>query len=436
MNILQVDTQIGPQKVFAHFAVSLSDQPESITDQWINCLLRLVTHDFNQKSWNKSEEFDVFIHPATNPAKRLIKERFNSLVYSCAVTLSLDTKVTEFLARYTNITNSLACIVRSFESVEYLRPLAAVGVIIGTHLVEPYISLTSSSNTSWDKLCSSFPSLYQNLSTINPALLLDLSQPAFDFVTPERFNSCLYSSELLQPTINIIEQYRSEIISVLELLLPKLAEGWARQRGEFFGFGNTSPSKATVLTLDQEKLKQAPVSNLDSERAVGSINHELKTRGAKELKAASSSLVKSKGHSLIAGKVMDKKFTKMTTKGGEIPAILEKWEEKQQELRRQGMEVKEVANLSLDKQRNADLDKLASLGGPFTSPDQVKLYMDRKDVDAKEKEKRLYLEVRHAKSSSISFPKVGVLMANISLKNFSSGVRAVQIEERPQKSAN
>ena len=85
---------------------------------------------------------------------------------------------------------------------------------------------------------------------INPALLLDLSQPAFDFVTPERFNSCLYSSELLQPSINIIEQYRSEIISVLELLLPKLAEGWARQRGEFFGFGNGSKlDRGTSLTL-------------------------------------------------------------------------------------------------------------------------------------------------------------------------------------------
>ena len=65
MNILQVDTQIGPQKDFAHIAVSLSDQPESITDQWIDCLLRMVTHDFNQKSWNKAEEFDIFIQPDT-----------------------------------------------------------------------------------------------------------------------------------------------------------------------------------------------------------------------------------------------------------------------------------------------------------------------------------------------------------------------------------
>ena len=109
----ELDTTIGPNKICANFAVSLSDQQDSITEQWINCLLQLVTHDFDHKAWNKADEFDVFIHPATNPAKRLIKERFNSLVYSCAVTLALDCQVTDFLAKYTNITNTLACIVRS-----------------------------------------------------------------------------------------------------------------------------------------------------------------------------------------------------------------------------------------------------------------------------------------------------------------------------------
>ena len=117
----ELDTVIGPEKIFAHFAVSLSDQQDSITEQWISCLLRLVTHDFDHKAWNKADEFDIFIHPDINPAKRLIKERFNSLVYSCAVTLALDSKVTAFLEKYTNVTNSLACIVRSFETVEYLR---------------------------------------------------------------------------------------------------------------------------------------------------------------------------------------------------------------------------------------------------------------------------------------------------------------------------
>ena len=89
----EIDTTIGPHKIFAHFNVSLSDQNESVTQQWLNCLLRLVSHDFDHKSWNKANEFDIFLAPGVNPAKRLIKERFNSLVYSCAVALFLDVQV-------------------------------------------------------------------------------------------------------------------------------------------------------------------------------------------------------------------------------------------------------------------------------------------------------------------------------------------------------
>ena len=403
----EIDTTIGPEKIFAHFSVSLSDQQDSVTEQWINCLLRLISHDFDHKSWNKADEFDAFIYPATNPAKRLIKERFNSLVYSCAVTLALDSQVTSFLDKHSNISNTLTCIVRSLERVEHLRILAAVGVILGTHLVEPYLSMTSSSTTTWDKLISAFPTLYKDLTNVQTDLLLDLTKPALSFVSPQRFKDCLYPSDLLKPTVLVIDQFRSEITAVLNVLLPRLASGWARQRGEMFGFGTTSPSESTISRLDQQKLSSAPISNLDAERSVGSINHELNIRGAKELKAASSAHVKAKGPQLAldSGKVMDKKFIKMTKKGGEIPTIIEQWERKQKELKKKGLEDKEIASISIDKQRNADLEKLTKMDGPFTRPDAVATYMARKDIKEDEKGKRLYLEVRHAKNSSVSFPK-------------------------------
>ena len=39
----EIDVAIGPDKIFAGFAVSLSDQQESVTLQWQDCLTRLVT---------------------------------------------------------------------------------------------------------------------------------------------------------------------------------------------------------------------------------------------------------------------------------------------------------------------------------------------------------------------------------------------------------
>ena len=97
---------------------------------------------------------------------------------------------------------------------------------------------------------------------------------------------------------------------------------------------------------------------------------------------------------------MDKKFIKMTKKGGEIPTIIEQWELKQKELKKKVLEDKEIANISIDKQYNAYLEKLTKMDGPLTSPDAVATYMARKDVKEDEKDKRLYLEIRHAKNSS------------------------------------
>ena len=67
----EIGTIIGPNKIFSVFAVSLSDVQESVVEQWMSCLTRLVTHDFDHKSWNYGEEFGIFIFPLKNPARRL-----------------------------------------------------------------------------------------------------------------------------------------------------------------------------------------------------------------------------------------------------------------------------------------------------------------------------------------------------------------------------
>ncbi len=76
-----------------------------------------------------------------------------------------------------------------------------------------------------------------------------------------------------------------------------------------------------VGQMDQEKnqkKKKKPSNNLDPERSVGSINYELKIRGAKQLKAASSAHVKSKGASLIQDTPLEPGFIKTTGKDGDF----------------------------------------------------------------------------------------------------------------------
>ena len=80
-----------------------------------------------------------------------------------------------------------------------------------------------------------------------------------------------------------------------------------------------------IRNLDQEKFNDATVNNMDSERAVVSVNYGLKIRGAQEIKAFSSSLVKAKVVDYMDGRKVTKDFKKMTKIGEALPEILKEW---------------------------------------------------------------------------------------------------------------
>ena len=84
--------------------------------------------------------------------------------------------------------------------------------------------------------------------------------------------------------------------------------------------------------MNQNKLKSAPINNLDAERSVGSIQYELNIRGKKNLKAASAAHVKNKGQNLIQGLTMPAQFRQLVTKNEKIDKILKVSVESQMEL--------------------------------------------------------------------------------------------------------
>ena len=403
---VEIDSTLTPDKIYAGFAITITDTQISVMQNCIDCTLRLVSRDFNHKSWNKSEEFELFMAPDQIKIKRLQMERFNSLVYSAATFLLVDPHVTAFLDKFEHITNQLACLVRSFQTLDYIRVLAAVVVALGSHLILPYISLTSSSTTTQEKLLTAFPALYTDLTNTDPEKLLDLDNPAFCFASSERFKQSNFSPNLLAPAKQILTVNKSQACKVLSLLLPRLAEGWERQRGNQYGFGlhPDLEAKDRLSAMDQEKLKTAPVNNLDPERSVGFINHERSIRGATQLPAASRAHVSGKGSALIEGEVTTTRFRKLSGPEGDMSKIMAEWREKQEALAAEGLDAKTVTNLSVDRQRNNDLTSLKAQGGPFTTAACVDSYM-ASDIPDKEKNLRLYLEVRHARNTSLSFPK-------------------------------
>ena len=81
--------------------------------------------------------------------------------------------------------------------------------------------------------------------------------------------------------MNALACVKKEVANTLNELLPTLAEGFSIQCGALFGFGRKSNESAgTLLKLSaantpvKEKLKEAPIQNLNEEKSVGFVTHE------------------------------------------------------------------------------------------------------------------------------------------------------------------
>ena len=332
------------------------------------------------------------------------KERFNRLVYAAAVTIHHGEDILSFLDKFEHVTNSLACIVRALQNVECLQVMILAVAIIGQHLHEGFLSLTYYGTVNFEKSIPAMQRLYVDLTTCNPEDLLDLSRPAFKFISEKRYKSYLWNQDTISSIKEAISANRAEVTKVIKLMLPKLAEGWHRQRGDVFGFGDYDKnSPKLLLNKDIKILNQAPVSNMDAERQVGRVNYELSVRGAKELDTASSSIVKGQSFDLIEGKDINS-FGEFRKLSGQVRALVRAWKGEQENLVDASLSNKEKENIHVDVRRNKDLEELKKAGGPFTSSTEVKEYLEKDSIAVEIKSKRLYTEVRYCRDTS-SLPK-------------------------------
>ena len=178
-----IENAIGRDKIYSSFLVNATSNSSTVTEQALDCITRLVGHAFDHKSWNKAKEFDAHIAPKTNKMLRLQEERFNRLTIACAIVLYHLYDVESFLEKFEHVTNQLACIVRCFMDLDFFKVLYCAGALIGLHLVEPFLSLTTSSKTTYAKLIPAFKTLYDGLVKTEASKLLNIDHPAFQFVS-------------------------------------------------------------------------------------------------------------------------------------------------------------------------------------------------------------------------------------------------------------
>lgn len=94
------------------------------------------------------------------------------------------------------------------------------------------------------------------------------------------------------------------------------------------------------------------------------------------------------------------------------------WQEKTKEKFALGAEERQLVAQAKERKRLDMLDTLKAGGGPFTDAGQVKEYIDRPDLEEKEKQKRMKKELQFARESSTTLPSVDPLFRiQISLPN-------------------
>ena len=99
-----------------------------------------------------------------------------------------------------------------------------------------------------------------------------------------------------------------EVKKLLGIILHRLAEGFSEQRGALFGFGpKADEDTKTLLKVSEvdgakrQKLRQAPVHNLNEEGSVGFVNYEIHVRRKKNLSSVSTKMVINKSMETFQG---------------------------------------------------------------------------------------------------------------------------------------
>ena len=283
---------------------------------------------------------------------------------------------------------------------------------MGIQLIEPYLTLTYYEPVTHEDIIKMGADLYNDLETTKAEDLLTTKQLVFEFAKSRlstKTKICHYPKKVLLSLEEAMKSHKGHIIQVLELLLPKLANGWFEQRGNVFGFRPYDKSSPKLITnIPMNKLKNAPINNMSSERVVGAINYELGIRGAIQCTAASSAVLKGRSYDLIELKPAGE-YLKHKKNVTVINTLIKDWIKKQKKIEDEGMTKKELAGLVVEKRRNTDLTKLKAMGGPFTQPKEVDNYAMNEVITYKEKQDRLYLEVRYARDTCLSLPKTSDL---------------------------
>ena len=241
----EIHDALGPKAIKECFLVNVEFRNQTIVEKALFCLSGFINQECSSKPWNRYDQFCVFIHPKKNESLTLKDHRFNRLM-DCSLTAlyHLD-DIKQFLEKHSHVMNDMAILDRSFLEMDILKPIFCATSLIGIHITRPFLALMLDTRTTYSTLLSAFPKLYENLTTIPAERFVQTDHQVCTFVSEEKFKNSLPKDCLLTCVNEQFDAYRKEIIHLLLIMLPKLAQGFSTQRGAIFVHGITEKAGIT-----------------------------------------------------------------------------------------------------------------------------------------------------------------------------------------------
>ena len=103
-------------------------------------------------------------------------------------------------------------------------------------------------------------------------------------------------------------------------------------------------------------------------------------------------------------------FKKFKFQAKMIKSLMNEWNEKMKLLQKEGYDEKKLLNAKKESKRRKDLAFLKSQTppGPFTNADEIRQY-NTLDIDESQRNKRMYIEVRYARVTSLTLKSTSPL---------------------------
>ena len=241
----------------------------------------------------------------------------------------------------------------------------------------------------------------------------DVSDSFFDFTRPsyegvsERMLKGVkesYGTEVLDSVTSMAKEYKVEVLKLVKLMTPELREVLARQRRDYGIDEKKFPAQYPV-ELQASNIEDTPTHNMAGERDHGWIDFRL--HKSAKLSAVSRQHIIQRCKEIRSGSTSSfRSYRKAAKDKRELELF---WTETMKERMRRGSDEKREIALIQERKKLSMLEELKECGGPFTSAEEVDVFLANTTQDEKKKKKRMKVEIQYARDTSTLLPKVDPL---------------------------